>query len=243
MLRKKVLLGLWIFAFSSTVFANCMTKTCFVPGLYFGAGAGWARADEGDGISKAIDVLFDENMGLNSSKDVDQGGFVGGRGYLGYQFAEIFGIEAGYSYYPNNSYKAQGLFPTTFRFDFRYRTQVIDTMVKLMFPFALVSDVFSHFTIFARGGAAFLMNEFSGSFQIGSSGGSTTGTNNSFRPTFGVGLAYNFTENTSIDISWTGILGYNRLSYGDVIDGNIRKNPVPNCNLYAAGFSYKFTNL
>lgn len=63
---------------------------------------------------------------------------------------------------------------------------------------------------------------------------STKNTNSVIRPTYGVGVAYNFTPEFAMDLAWTGI-------YGTIYSSsNMNVVQIPNTNMFTLGLSYKF---
>lgn len=234
---KKLLLGFVALFVCSIASANSF-KYC--PGFYLGAQGGWGKADIGDGITKAIDFLFNQPGSTLASKDIDEGGWVGGRGYIGYNFVPFFSLETGFTYMPENIYRANGNGDiASYSFNLRYRTYAIDAVAKLTLPFAYFSSCLEPLSVFAKGGVAYVNVEKSGNYVINDSSFQNTATHEKFRPTIGAGLAYNITYNAAIDLSWMYISGQDRVSFNQILNGRA-KAPIPTCNLYMIGLEYKF---
>lgn len=240
---KKILLGTMVLFFCSNIFAWVKDfPQNYTPGFYIGAGAGWANADSGAGLRDALTYLYNVDSVSFANKDIDEGGWVGGRGYIGYSFNPYVGVEAGFTYFPSNKYIGTGSGPINYTFNLRQRTYAIDMVGKLTLPLGKLDCILANWSVFGRAGGAYVNNEFSGSIIINGMNQQNTNAREKIRPTFGLGISYDITNNIGIDASWMTIISNDRLNTAEVLSGQYH-TPVPNCNLYAVGLSYKFTNL
>ena len=185
------------------------------PGPYLGGQMGWGRIDEGSG--------YKQSMGNTGTTEL--GTFTGWRAYAGYSFIPFFSVESGYSYYPINTYTG-----TAATID--VRTYAIDLVGKIILPLKFIKPL-SHFSIYGKGGGAYLHTKITNS-------SSNTRSNNAIRPTYGAGIIFNFTDNIAVDASWTGVYGRNRINSSDDVAGG---SPVPTCNLFTLGLYYKITGI
>jgi opacity protein-like surface antigen len=232
---KKLVVGLLAFGVCASAAAHC-----FCQGLYIGAQGGWGRADYGDGIEQAIDSLSEQVGNVAVFKDIDDSGWEDGRGYIGYSFLPYLSLEAGFTYFPQARYRANGAGDiTTYNFSLRYRTFAVDGVVKLTLPLYYLTSKLEPWSIYGKGGIAYVNSEQSGSYTINAANYEVTQTTQRFRPTFALGIAYNFTDNISMDLSWNTIIGENRMSFNDVMNGTL-KTAIPTCNIYTLGMAYKF---
>jgi hypothetical protein len=196
-----------------------VTDEEYQPGPYLGGQVGWGRIDEGDGYQQ-----------FTSPGIVDLGTFTAWRGVAGYSFVPFFSIEAGYSYYPHNTYT--GTNPPNNTIDIR--SYSIDLVGKLILPLGKIAEPLHRLSIYVKGGGSYVNTKIDETIN----NAETTISNDAIRPTYGAGIAFNFTDNISVDASWTGIAGKKRVVYKD--GGG---NPTPNCNMFALGIYYKITGL
>lgn len=148
--------------------------------------------------------------GLGAS---DEGGF-GARASLGYGFNQNFAVEVGYSYLFNK--------PNISVLDVEVadvKTQIIDAFFKVK---AQAAD---NFDLYAKVGADYMMNNWSDKLDL-----DWGGDVHEFGPAFGVGAAYNFTPNWTVDLSWTRYIGQIK----------INSDWQPNIDFFALGIMYKF---
>jgi opacity protein-like surface antigen len=191
----------------------------YEPGPYLGGQVGWGRIDEGNG--------YKDYVNSQTSPIIDLGTFTGWRLYAGYSFIPFFSLEGGYTYYPDNTY--------TYSTDtINVKSYTIDIVGKLILPFAKLTtnEALSHFSIYGKGGGAYINTKID---TINDSQTSSA----TIRPTYGAGIIYNFTDNIALDASWTGVSGRNKVTKDEVAQGR----PVPTCNLFTLGLSYKFTEI
>jgi opacity protein-like surface antigen len=232
MSKNKLLVGAVLLGLSSAALASGAMPAApeFNPGLYIGAQAGWALADEGNGFKDAANAIYDfgKKNGLNSSVDTEQGGF-GGRLFLGYMFMRNFGLEAGYTFLPDNKYDVQvnGLDQNA-----KFKSYVIDLMAKGVLPLD------ENWDLFAKLGVAYVHGEW----DANSLGENFSNSNGQIRPAYGLGIAYNFNSNFGIDLSYTGTYGTHRVDYNELLNAaNVSDiNPIPTTHLVAIGVTYKF---
>ncbi|MBU0744989.1 MAG: outer membrane beta-barrel protein [Gammaproteobacteria bacterium] len=188
-------------------------------GPYLGGQIGWGRIDEGNGYRNYIES--------KPSHDVELGTFTAWRAYGGYHFAPFFSIESGYSYYPDNTY-------TSSEGSINAKSYTIDLVGKIILPLEKLGKPFASLSIYGKGGAAYINTKIDNTID------NVKNNSETIMPTYGAGIIYNFTDNIAVDASWTGVMGRNYInSTNDVAT----KNPVPNCNLFTLGLSYKITGI
>lgn len=160
-----------------------------------------------------------DNFAVTSSASKEGG--IGGRAALGYGFNQNFAVEAGYSYLFNKptatvSYQPLVAGINGYDVESKLKTQIIDAFFKVQAP---VADDFS---LYAKVGADYMLNQWK----------SDEANNhvNKFGPAFGVGAAYNITQNWVADLSWTRYIGQIK----------INKDWQPNVDFLGLGIAYKF---
>lgn len=155
-----------------------------------------------------------------SASTSDEGGF-GARVSLGYGFNQYFAVEAGYSYLFNKPELNAGGdgFPIPGIEIAEVKTQIIDAFFKVKAPVA------DNFDLYAKVGADYMMNDYDEENFSG-----VHGDVKEFGPAFGVGAAYNFTPNWTVDLSWTRYIGQIK----------INSDWQPNIDFFALGIMYKF---
>lgn len=203
-------LGLCSTAFAYTGHTKCGDTGT---GLYVGGQLGYGGADYGSGIKNAFNVYP-----VHSNDEDD----LAGRVYLGYQLTTIFGLEAGYSLFSDNTYKGQsanGLITSKSRLE----TQAIDLLVTVGTPLT-----YEGFGAALKGGAAYVMSDYSHSGN-GSDAGfrPADGSNDRFAPAAGASIFYKLPYNTAVDISYLHIFA----------PANVA---APETDLVTLGLSYRF---
>jgi opacity protein-like surface antigen len=146
---------------------------------------------------------------------------VGGGAYLGYNLNDYFGLEAGYTHYaptlytiPSGATLAVGN-PSGHP---SISANGVHFVGKGMWPIGTTG-----LGLFGKAGVAIIRSTKSGTFTTGSGGGTT----NYFRPTAGVGVSYNLTQNWEADVSVRRVFGGGGLQSLDLV---------------AAGISYHFVD-
>ncbi|MBU0745033.1 MAG: porin family protein [Gammaproteobacteria bacterium] len=225
MLYNRVLLGALVLVMVQPVFAGNNRLSDYHPGFYVGAQAGYARTSEGGGPEDYINQF-------SGPKEIKKGKF-GGKLLVGYSFLPYLGLEAGYTYYPDNHYKSSEPMH-----DIVARFRTLDLMVKGILAL-------EHFS-----------PELVGWGMFGKLGAAVTGLDNNtaddsdhkhlkailVRPAYALGVGYNFTDNFAIDLSFSGVYGGNKFTAQDVsnhLNGS-RINKCYSANILAIGVSYKF---
>ncbi len=140
-----------------------------------------------------------------------------GRVYVGYDFTKYFAIEAGYTQFFNRP-ELTAIVPTipatvTVQ-PGSWDTFGVDLAARVNGP---ITDDFG---LFAKAGGDYM------SLDTGIDGSSHTG----FNALFGAGLYYHFSQNLSVDFSWTRYNGAEK----------INNDYIPTYDLFAAGISWKF---
>lgn len=255
---KKVLLGLVAFGLSSVALADMIDD--FEAGPVVGLQAGYGRIDEGNGIDRwANDGVYNLFADGTRNKDIKRWNFVG-RAYLGYNFLPYFGAEVGYDYFSREKYSVSGINLLSAKsLEARVRTIAFDVMGRLSLPMVLVGDDFDGYSVFVRGGVAYLSTRISGAFSGAyfpstlTAGGQTFDySTHSFRPIGGAGISYNFIDNFAVEAAWTAIWGKNSIGFAPVplsaanptatVEATNLDRAVPFSNAFTIGLSYKFTD-
>jgi opacity protein-like surface antigen len=192
--------------------ANCDTGA----GFYIGGQAGYGKADYG--LSDAF-----KHTGIKK----DEGGF-SGRGYAGYQINQYFGIETGYTYFSDNTYKFSGVdtFNNPINGKLTYQTQQWDILAKVGTPFEN-----SGFRGDIKAGAAYVMSKADANISSSSPyfpSVKISESNNKLEPAAGASVGYNFNQNFAMDVSYLHAFG----------SGN--KSDAPSTDLVTLGVSYRF---
>ena len=212
-------------AITTTTFAAGAPKPTHLPGPYIGIQGGISIADEGSNALADYIAQFDPHRR-------NQGG-LGGRVLLGWNFNQFFSIEGGYSYYADNTYRTPS-------YETRFKTYTWDIMGKIALPLRFITNKLNNWSLYGKFGAAYVTGSFN---NVQTATGFTDQTNHAWQPTYSLGLVYNFNNNISADVSWTGFTGKDKIKVannGDVLNAN---QVTPSGNLFAIGFAYKFTNL
>lgn len=209
-------------------------------GFYVGVQGGIARADYGNDIKNFVAAF--------PSSSYHQGGF-GGRAFAGWHFNQYFDTELGYDYLPNNKYSASDVFGNTV--DFKQKTYAFDLVAKASLPLEMVSTSLSNFSVYVKGGAAYVHATTDVNANIATTaaapivpidtnalialgaGQVVTNVNGSISksavmPTYGAGVAYSFNKNVVLDLSWTQIYGKRTVDH------------TPMTNFLGLGLTYRF---
>lgn len=240
---KKILYGICGIILCTSAFAwdKCFPAD-FTPGYYIGVDVGWGKADIGSGMRETLNKLYTEDAAFGPSKNIDEGGWPCGRAYLGYAFNPYISVEAGGSYYIRNGYGGDSDGGIPYSFNLAQRTFTIDLVGKLTFPLGKLDPILAKWSVFGRAGGAYVYSQMSGTLSIGNSELNNWELREQIAPTFGLGLVYDITNNISANATWMTVLGNGLLSSKEIFSGNF-STPIPRCNLYALGLSYKFINL
>jgi OOP family OmpA-OmpF porin len=224
MISKKILVlvgALSGVSFSSMAFADDMGYYNYA-GFYVGAQAGYGNADYGSDIKKAF-----QQAPNYSTKEAG----IAGCAYIGYQFNDYFGLEAGYTLFSNNTY--EGSIPPLLSTSIKLKTQQVDLLGKIGIPFG---D--SGFRGDLKAGAAYVRSTLdvptsSNLFGVSTS---TSQSQNNWDPAAGLSIAYNFNQNFAIDLSYLHAFGS-----GDIKkDSSGNLDISPNTDLITIGVSYLF---
>lgn len=154
----------------------------------------------------------------NSYGNISKSNAGGGRIYLGYNFRPHLSFEAGYTQFFNHTDIEN------YNSDEPYYSWAIDTTGKLQF------HVFGDFDFYAKVGFDYMNSRID---SIGS-GKDKHAAHSSYNVLFGLGGVYNITDNLSMDLSWTRYGGSSEWGSSGGSDY------VPDADLYALGFAYKF---
>jgi hypothetical protein len=200
----------------STAFASTHNYFCWgneATGFYAGAQAGYGSADYGSKVKDAFNVYP-----IHSNDEDD----IAGRAYIGYQLTPIFGLEAGYSLFSDNTYKGQSSDGLTYSKS-RLETQAIDLLATIGTPLA-----YDGFGLTLKGGAAYVISDYSHSGN-GSDAGfrPTDSSNDRFAPAAGATLFYKLPNNMAVDLSYLRIFAPATIA-------------APETDLVTLGLSYRF---
>lgn len=196
-------------AFAATVYCPPQNST----GFYIGAGAGYGQADYGDAIKNT------NNTYAIHSNDEDD---IAGRAYLGYQITPVFGVEAGYSLFSDNEYKAQNALGTVSS-KTRLTTQTIDLLATVGTPLT-----FHGLGLTLKGGAAYEMSDYHHSGNgSDASYAPRDKSNDRFAPAAGASIIYKLPDNIALDVSYLHIFAPASVA-------------SPETDLVTAGVSYRF---
>jgi OOP family OmpA-OmpF porin len=136
---------------------------------------------------------------------------LGERLFLGYQFNEYAGMEAGFTHYAASDYNV----PATVSCNNpALRENAFDLVGKGIIPFST-----SGFSVFAKAGLAVVSTGMSGSLNtnttLNACGSSTS--NNTVRPTVGIGAGYDLSQNWVADLSWARVLPGGQVKAADLV--------------------------
>jgi opacity protein-like surface antigen len=214
---NKFLVGIIAIIVVQPVFSKSDVLSDFKSGFYTGAQGGYARTNEGSGPENFVNQF-------SGPKEISKGK-LGGRAFIGYSFLPSFSLETGYTYYPNNYYKSINL-------DYKTKLRTIDFMIKGILPLKWLSLHFVNWSVFGKLGTAMTTSKSNSSSE------NNDKTVVKFRPSYALGVGYNFTDHFNIDVSWLGIYSSDKVNAGDIRHSCIDK--IPSGNLIALGISYKF---
>lgn len=219
MLRNKFLISVAVLAVGQGVLAGEKNLDSYRPGVYVGGQVGYGTITEGDGPEKYLKRF--------SGFKVDKKKF-GGRVFIGYSFLPYLGFEIGNTYYPGNYYRSDYAW-------LRVGVRTIDLLAKGTFQLKKLSPHFDGWSVFGKLGVAMLTTNS----KVNGNGESEL----QFRPAYGLGVAYNFTDNFGFDLSWMGMYSKDKMTYEDInrcFSAGSSVNKVPSANLMAFGIFYKF---
>jgi opacity protein-like surface antigen len=219
MISKKILVAVGALStvgFSSMAYADDSMGYYNYAGFYVGAQAGYGNPDYGNDLKKIFQTA--------PNYSTKEGGLAG-RAYLGYQFNDYFGLEAGYTLFSNNTYEGSDQFGN--RIKLTVKTQQADILGKLGMPFG---D--SGFRGDLKAGAAYVRTSVDATASgidsnLNTISQSGSGSQNRWDPAAGAAISYNFTQNFAMDVSYLHAFGS-----GDT--------DSPNTDLVTIGVSYLF---
>lgn len=173
------------------------------PGSYLGAGLGLSQLRASDNI-----------IGVTTSKQVRG---LGERGFVGYNFNEYLGLEAGLSHYAPSIFKNNLVKET-------HSLNALDVVTKAYLPLA---D--SGLNIYGLAGIAYARSVVEVKAL-----NNTHSITNKVRPKYGVGVSYDIPQsNWGTNVEWSRIQGV----------GNMKTNAakaIPNADMLSLNIAYKF---
>lgn len=227
MFNKKTFISLVIGA-TSLISASAYAAT---PGFYLGAQAGYGKVDEG------VDIYSNLASPNNRNTEKSENG-IAGRLSAGYNFNSYVGVEAGYTQFSRDHYKVEN--PGLWMDELNLKTHAWDIVAKGYLPFGNFSQQLCGFNGFAKLGVAYITHSYD---EVNFEGGKIPGrqyqyssdSSRNWRPTYGLGLAYNINQNIALDVSWTRIDGK-----GDLKKDIKFADFSPTIDFYAIGLTYTF---
>ena len=225
---RKLLPVVFLTLFSSAAFAADN-------GFYIGVDVGQVKTNYGNATNN-FGIKFDTVGNSGNLQDLGPGApsvnssGLGGNIYFGYQYNHYLATEAGYTYMPSVNLlnkETASVGSVTATGDLTLDEQAGDLVEKFMLPIAS-----SGITLFAKGGIAYITAREKANLTVTGIGPtpiqfSDADTVNAFRPTYGAGISYDFTNSFTGNISWQRIQG---------------NNNIQNVNLAAVGVAYHFGN-
>jgi opacity protein-like surface antigen len=143
--------------------------------------------------------------------DIDKNSFAG-RVELGYQFGQYLALEMGYAYLGynkfNNAFNISGL-------DGHITQQSGDLIGKVLLP------VTHGLGLYALVGGAYVYEKPTLTGSAKSMGFSISGSEHAIRPTYGLGVSYDFNPKWTIDASWRQINSGSNIPQIDFMSGGI----------------------
>lgn len=186
------------------------------PGTYIGAGIGGTMLDIPD-----VTDLSDAYVSISQERK----GF-GGRLFAGYNFNKYIGLESAYAVYANATIKAS-VQDLGVSISDTYSLSALSLVGKGYLPFGE-----SGFNVYVLGGMAEVM----GKERIKASGlgDSMSGSQTTYklRPTYGVGVSYDFTDHVTANLEASRIQGK-----GDM---ETSSKAIPNADMISFNLSYNF---
>lgn len=132
----------------------------------------------------------------------------GGRVFVGYNFNPYAALEGGFTYYAPSTYKPS---ITTNCGNPQIRESAFDVVGKGILPIG-------SFGAFAKAGVAVIRQSASGTLTSTSiSNCGSEGTTTSVRPTLGVGVSYDLSQNWVVDASISRVMGTSKIENADLI--------------------------
>lgn len=242
MLRNKLLTGIAVLAIFQPAFPGSSLAD-YKPGFYTGIQAGYGKLDEGKGPEDFADQMLD-TLGTPKSKEKNEINF-GGKLFVGYSFNPYFSVDAGFALYPSVKHKAQAKSPTTGQniYEFDIDFYAIDLMAKAILPLENIYSSLAGWSIYGKLGPAFAIASYKVKAISDTSDYDSKKTVYSIRPSYAIGISYDFTSKFSMDLSWGGIYSRDKISLLNVGSGVDRvdyENQIPSANLIMLGITYKF---
>jgi len=247
MQHNKFLIGVLALAASQMSLAKGNGLADYEPGFYIGLQGGRAWTNEGSGPEDFANKIYDLTR-EPKSRDINNRKF-GGKVFVGYSFSPYFSVDGGFTLYPSNEFKAEGIVDavmgTKGSYNFKTNFYTIDLMAKGILPLEKLSPTLSGWNVYAKLGAALTRVKYKCGEHNLRRRGSWDGEHAkvSIRPCYALGLGYNFTDNFGVDLSWSGVYSWNRIKMNyDNATGEYRisaKDEVPSANMVAIGLSYK----
>lgn len=233
---RNTLLTLLTLAFIPAVFANTIANNneatnniapLYKSGIYVGLQGGFAKADEGNGIR----TLFNNY----ANKNIRQNGF-GARISIGWSINQYLSLETGWVYFASNNYSYSNGGVTQ---KLRATAGAADLLGKIILPISKFSKTFNHVSLYVKGGGAWIYRQLSERpNKLHLSQNSIT--RSALRPVLGVGIAYDFNTNVSMDLGYTRYFGKNLIKQSGANLTNT-SNYIPSGSTAFFGVYYKFT--
>lgn len=190
------------------------------PGMYVGGGLGVSRLDTRD------NPLFNDRGWNHVNSSVERGG-LGWKAFIGYNLNDFLGLELGYGAYADSKYS--GAIVNT-------NTRLVVSRKNALGAVSLVGKASlplgeSGFSVYALGGGAQVNSRVH--YQLPSSGWNSapsSASQNKFRPIYGGGVGYAFSEQFSGALEVSRIRG----------DGEKHHKLFPNADALTLNLTYHF---
>jgi hypothetical protein len=204
----------------------------YEPGFYIGAQGGYGKTSEGDGPQKKA-------VSYSPSAEIDNKSAIRGRLFMGYSFTPNWSFEWGFTLYPSNTYKADiTVLGVTLANYYKFKTDFagIDFMAKGILPLEQLSTKLTGFNLYAKLGLVMTFTYYERNHYFLSEAEKILvfGT----RPGYGIGLGYNFTDHFGVDLSWSGVISFDKLNSNHMAVRDYKH--IPSAYLIGLGLTYKF---
>lgn len=238
---NRFLIGVVVLSLVQISFAKGNRLSDYEPGFYIGIQGGRAWTNEGSGPEDLANKVYDLTQ-QPKSRDINKRKF-GGKVFVGYSFIPYFSLDGGFTLYPSNEFKAEGDNGGGAKNIYNFKTNffTIDLMAKCILPLEILSSKLNGWNLYAKLGTALTSVRYRYGINSPRDNFDEKYSEFSVRPCYALGLGYNFTDNFSADLSWSGVYSWNEMGsdmgrrYLDSKDSK----PIPSAYMAAIGICYK----